>query len=101
MNVSMIKYLNLFNTDLTSTGALLKLLMHPPQKLEIVGNPSISTLPATQQLMPSAMPRAPRNEFQELQKLIMLFPSITFTRTMARIIEFSLKKVGMFFFFHL
>jgi hypothetical protein len=65
--------------------------MHPPQKLATGVNPSISNLPTTQELMTSAISSPPKNAFQELQKLIMMFPSITFTRTMVRIIESSLK----------
>lgn len=84
----MVKYLNLFNIDPTCTTAILELPMHPPQKLETGTNPSMSNLPTTQQLTKAIVIGAGKNEFQELQKLIMLFPSTIFTRTMVAIIEF-------------
>lgn len=61
--------------------------MHPPEKLEMNTNPSISNLPKTQQAASSSGSNPPKNEFQELQKLIMLFPSIVFTRTMVTMIK--------------
>ncbi|CAF4122600.1 unnamed protein product, partial [Rotaria magnacalcarata] len=82
MDICMIKYLNLFNIDSTCTTAILELPMHPPPKLETATNPSIANLPTTQQLMKPTIHGAPKNEFQELQKLVMLFQSISFTRTM-------------------
>lgn len=88
MDISMVKYLNLFNTDPTCTTAIVELPMHPPQKLETGTNPSMSNLPTTQQQTKLIIHNAPKNEFQELQKLIMLFPSIVFTRTMVAMIDF-------------
>lgn len=92
MNVSIIKYINLFNTDPATTSALVELPMHPPQKLDTGSNPSMSNLRTTQQLSTAVSSRPLRNQFQELQKLIMIFPSITFTRTMVTTIEYSFKK---------
>lgn len=93
MNVIMIKYLNLFNTNQSCTGALLELPMHPPQKLETSANASVSNLPPTQEPTTSDATRVKKLEFEGLQKEIMSFPSITFTRTMVRIIESSFKQL--------
>jgi hypothetical protein len=90
MNISVLKYMNLFNTDLLTTSALSEVPMHPPQKLDIASNPSISNLPTTQQCTTSTSSRPLRDERKEMKKLIMLFPSVTFTRTMViTIISFS------------
>lgn len=60
--------------------------MHPPEKLETNANPSVSNLPTTQQATSLIACLLPKDEFKDLQKLIMLFPSIGFTRTMVMII---------------
>ncbi len=82
MNIVMLKYLNLFNVDPVTTDVISELLMHPPKKLESNANPSMSNLPTTQQLTTSIDPIVTKKEFQDLQKEIMVYPSITFTRTM-------------------
>jgi hypothetical protein len=90
----MIKYMNLFNTDLLTTSALNEVPMHPPQKLDVGTNPSVSNLPTTQQCTTSVFCSPLRDQRKEIKKLIMLFPSITFTRTMVTtIIYFSMKLI--------
>lgn len=80
MRIVMLKYLNLFNTDTTTTNAITELPMHPPPKLDVNGNPSISSLSTTQVVL--VHNRSQKDEFQDLQKFIMKYPSIVFTRTM-------------------
>lgn len=78
MSISILKYINLFNIDLSTTCSIIEIPMHPPNGLDANGNPSVSNLPPTQQLPASHV----QNNFLDFQKKIMLFPSISFTRTM-------------------
>lgn len=80
MKISILKYLNLFNVDPFVTNAIDDLPMHPPAILDPNGNPSASNLPVTQGPAKSNLPD--KNSFVKLQKLIMLFDSISFNRTM-------------------
>lgn len=88
MNISILKYINLFNIDLSTTCPIIEVHMHPPNGLDANGNPSVSNLPPTQQLPTSNV----QNNFLEFQKKIMLFPSISFTRTMVITFVVSLER---------
>lgn len=70
--------------------------MHPTENFNSNMNPSISTLPMTQEITASNYSPSSKHEFEELQKLIMTFPSIIFTRTMVLIVKLFVQYLVLY-----